>query len=77
VVLLGVPAETARRYVARTVGTVEPVDETRSRLEIGADELEWLARFLLNLPFDFEVVEPGELRSELAEIGRELTATYG
>jgi predicted DNA-binding transcriptional regulator YafY len=77
VVDLGVPAETARLYVARTVGTVEPVDETRSRLEIGADELEWLARFLLNLPFDFEVVEPGELRSELAEIGRELAATYG
>lgn len=77
VVTLHVPVEEARRHVPRTIGTVEPIDETMSRLELGADELDWLARFLLNLPFRFEVVEPLELRSELASIGRRLAETYG
>lgn len=76
-VLLGVPADRAVREVAPTVGTVEPVDDTSSRLIIGADELDWLARFLLGLSFDFEVESPDELRAVFSSIGRRLIARYG
>jgi predicted DNA-binding transcriptional regulator YafY len=45
-------------------------------LEIGADDVGWLARFLLNLPFEFRVEGPAELRAELASIGRSLASSY-
>jgi predicted DNA-binding transcriptional regulator YafY len=75
-VTLMVPAEEASRHIARTVGSVEPVDGATSRLVIGADELGWLARFLLNLPFPFHVDEPADLRDELARVGRTLVEAY-
>jgi predicted DNA-binding transcriptional regulator YafY len=77
VVDLAVPLERATRSIPRTVGTLEAIDPERCRLTIGADELDWLARFLLNLPFDFEVIEPDGLRSQLAAIGQGLMADYG
>lgn len=73
---LDVSVDVAGRYIAPTVGLVER-DGDGSRLSIGADDLGWLARFLLNLPFGSEVVAPEELRSEMARIGSELRATYG
>jgi predicted DNA-binding transcriptional regulator YafY len=75
-VILKTDPEDARRHIAANVGTVEPQGKTRSRLVIGADEIGWLARYLLSLPFEFEVVEPVELRDELAAVGRRLAATY-
>jgi hypothetical protein len=58
------------------VGVVEPVDEATSRLIIGADEMSWLARFLLGLSMAFEVEGPPELRAELARIGVDLTQRF-
>jgi hypothetical protein len=58
------------------VGSVVPIGDEVSRLEIGADDLGWVARYLLNLPFEFEVEEPDELCAELASIGRRLTTAY-
>jgi hypothetical protein len=58
------------------VGSVEPIDESSSRLIIGADEIGWLARFLLNLPFGFLVEEPDLLRDELGRVGENLASTY-
>jgi predicted DNA-binding transcriptional regulator YafY len=76
VVTLYAPLERASRSIPRTVGSLESLDSESSRLVIGADDLDWLARFLLNLPFGFEVVEPEGLKSELADIGRQLVADY-
>jgi predicted DNA-binding transcriptional regulator YafY len=76
-VTLMVPSEEAVRHIARTVGSVEPIDSKTSRLVIGADELGWLARFLLNLPFEFVVEAPEELRDHLAAVGRKLVTAYG
>lgn len=75
-VRLDVSVEVAARYIAPTVGLVEE-DGDGSRLLIGADDLGWLARFLLNLPFNSEVVAPDTLRSEMARIGSVLQAKYG
>jgi len=75
-VLLRVPADVALREISPTLGTVEPVDDETCRLVIGADEIGWLARYLLSLPFPFEVEEPRSLAEELVEIGEQLIASY-
>ena len=68
--------EQAKRVIPGTVGALEAIGDQECRLVIGADEIGWLARFLLGLPFRFTVEEPAELGTELAEIGRRLAATY-
>jgi predicted DNA-binding transcriptional regulator YafY len=66
----------AEREIAPTVGTLEHVDETTSRLVIGADEIDWLVRYLLGLSFQFDVEEPQELRDALAETGAALVDRF-
>lgn len=75
-VILKTAEEDARRHIPANVGTIEPRGKTRCRLVIGADEVGWLARYLLSLPFDFEVIEPDELRAKLGQIGERLSAAY-
>jgi len=75
-VILHVPAARAERSIPATVGAIEPIDEASSRLIIGADEISWLARYLLSLSFGFEVESPEELRAELTAIARELLGRY-
>jgi hypothetical protein len=72
---MDVAADVATRFIPVTVGVVEPAGEG-SVLHIGADDVTWLARFLLNLPFPLEAESPPELRAELARIGREVYDTY-
>lgn len=74
---LGVSAEVAEREIAPTVGTIEPIDDDSSRLTIGADEIDWLVRYLLSLPFAFDVEEPSELRDALALVGSDLVRRFG
>ena len=76
-VVLYVPVTVAKRHIAPMVGTVEAIDEASSRLLIGADEMEWLARFLLSLPVEFAIEDPPELRAELASIGGRLIDRFG
>lgn len=75
-VLLHASAERARREISPRVGTVEPIDGASCRLIIGADEMRWLARYLLSLSMEFEVESPDELRAELVSIGRELAKRF-
>ncbi|HEU4319954.1 MAG TPA: YafY family protein [Acidimicrobiia bacterium] len=75
-VVLDADEAEARRVVAPTVGTIEPIDGESSRLIIGADEISWLTRYLLSLPFRFEVEEPPELREALADFGRTLVQRF-
>jgi len=53
------------------VGTVDEVDG-ETILRIGANELDWLARYVAGLPFDAEVRRPPELRAALRARGRRL-----
>lgn len=75
-VIVHVPADLASRYIAPTIGTVEPIDDENSRLVIGADEMEWLARYLISLPLPFDVESPQELRDELSALGRDLAERF-
>ena len=76
VVRLRTTLQRARQSIAPTVGSVSADGEDGCLLEIGADDVGWLARFLLNLPFEFQVEGPAELRAELASIGRSLASSY-
>lgn len=75
-VVVHAPISRAEREIAPTVGTLEPIDDDSCRLVIGADDMGWLARYLLSLSMPFEVEDPPELRLELARIGEELTRRY-
>ena len=56
------------------MGALETLSDDTTRLVIGADDMSWLARYLLGLPWEFEVESPEELRKELRKIGRRLLA---
>ena len=75
-VVLRVDADQAGRFIPPTIGTVEPIDTGSSRLIIGADDLMWLARYLVGLPVDLEVEEPVDLRQTLAKFGQDLVSRY-
>lgn len=75
-VRLHVSHEEAARFIAPTVGSLEPAGANRCILVIGADDLGWLARYLLGFPFRFTVVEPAELGTELGKIGKWLARAY-
>lgn len=75
-VVLETSLERAQREVAPTVGTLAAIDEKTTRLSIGADDMGWLARFLLGLSMKFEVESPPELKKELAQMGRGLVERY-
>lgn len=75
-IVLHTPAQRAERMIAPTVGTVEEIDDEKCRLVIGADEMTWLARYLLSLPVEFDVEEPQALRAELASMGEKLTRRF-
>jgi len=70
VVDLDASVETALEEVPVSMGVIEAAP-TGSRLRIGGD-IDWIARFLVNLPFGFRVVEPPELRAELRALGERL-----
>lgn len=75
-VVLHTSLDRARQVIPGTVGAIEAISEEECRLIIGADEIGWLARFLLGLPYRFTVEEPSALSAELGDIGRRLVATY-
>ncbi|HEX6352742.1 YafY family protein [Actinophytocola sp.] len=65
VVVLALPAA----EVPPHLGTVEPVDEHRSRVRAGADTLEWLAFRFATAGCEFTVEEPPELVDYLRKLG--------
>jgi predicted DNA-binding transcriptional regulator YafY len=76
-VRLEAPAAWAARAVPPTVGQVVPDGADASLLRIGADDLDWLARYLVGLTCELEVLEPPELVTALRELGRQLASTTG
>jgi predicted DNA-binding transcriptional regulator YafY len=72
-VVLHTTLEDAESVIARTIGAVEEV-AGEVILRFGANEVDWLARYLAGLPFDSEVRSPPEVRSALRDLGRRLQA---
>jgi predicted DNA-binding transcriptional regulator YafY len=71
------PAAEVRRRLRGDVGVVRTVGDGAAVVELGAETLEWLAGYLVELGLDFEVEEPAELRDYLAALGRRLAERHG
>ena len=54
-----------------TVAVIEHSDATSTTIRIGGGA-PWIAHYLAGLPWEFEVVEPEEVRDELRALGRRL-----
>lgn len=66
-VLLTAPLEEAREWISPIVGTL---DETPDGLllRIQADNLRWMAHYLLGLPWPFQVLKPVELQGAFRQL---------
>ncbi|HUG86691.1 MAG TPA: YafY family protein [Euzebya sp.] len=65
----------AARRVPPTVGRLLVDTDTTTILRIGADDLDWLARYLVGLTCDLEVLDPPRLVGAINELGNKLRTT--
>ncbi len=70
------PVHEVAAEIAPTIGVcrTDPDVAERTLVEIGGDD-EWIARFVVGLPFAFEVIEPATLRDELRRLGKRIAAS--
>lgn len=69
-VLLRADITTAQREIFETIGALEPAGDS-TLLRAQADDLDWFARELSRLPFEFEIRQPDALRAALlAQVAR-------
>jgi len=70
-VLLYTDLDRARRETFDTIGVFTPEGEA-VRLSARTDDLDWFARELARLPFDFAILTPPALRAALRRQGERL-----
>ncbi len=72
-VCLPVPPAIAAQEISPAVGVIETTDADAEEtlVRIGGD-LDWIARYLVSLPFPAEVRDPPELRTELRRLARRI-----
>ncbi|HEY3506425.1 MAG TPA: YafY family protein [Actinocatenispora sp.] len=71
-VIVHAPAEQLAEWINAAIGTITPIDDTRCRLDTGADSIEALAVHLGLLGVDFTVTKP----AKLVELVRALAGRY-
>jgi predicted DNA-binding transcriptional regulator YafY len=75
-VLLETDLATAQKCLVPYVGVLECADDG-VLLRAQADNLDWIARELARLPFEFSVRSPASLRTEIVKIGKRLQRIAG
>jgi predicted DNA-binding transcriptional regulator YafY len=70
------PAHVAAQHIAPTIGVIEPVDDSSCVVTIGGDA-DWIARYLISLEVEFDVLEPPEVKDELRALAAGLLARLG
>lgn len=75
-VWLDAPLEPARRAIPAEFGELQ-AEARGTRLRVQADDLEWVARLLAGLRFDFRIVKPAALRRALAAHAQALLKRSG
>jgi predicted DNA-binding transcriptional regulator YafY len=73
---VAISADVLIRRVPADIGIVKADGPDASVLTLGADDLEWIAGRLVGYGFEFEVVDPPELRQYLAELGTRLVSAH-
>jgi predicted DNA-binding transcriptional regulator YafY len=75
-VLVDAPIDEVSKRISPRLAELEPEGKT-TRLELGADSLEWAAGLLAGLNADFRVVRPEELRAHVGELAARLARAAG
>ncbi|HKJ12749.1 MAG TPA: YafY family protein [Ornithinimicrobium sp.] len=76
-VRLHAPAERVRERVPPQVGRVEDQNDGWCVLEVGGDDLDWLALHIAALGFEAEILQPDGLREAVAGLARRLATMAG
>jgi hypothetical protein len=76
-VLVDATVEETSRWVPRSLGRLEPDEESRTRLRAMTDEPDWYARQLAAIPAPFRVIGSRELQRATAALGRRLAQAGG
>lgn len=80
-VVIAAPAGRVRPHVPARAGVVTELDDSRCAVEGGGDSLRWMAwhvvQIALAAPGPLVSIEPEELRTEMALLGKDVTAMAG
>jgi predicted DNA-binding transcriptional regulator YafY len=76
-VRVAAPSDEVGRRVDPAAAVVKPDGAGASLVELGAERLEWIAGYLVEQGWDFEVLEPVELRDYVTALGRRLSEAHG
>lgn len=71
-VLVDATIEQTSRWVPRSLGCLEPDEESRTRLRATTDEPDWYARQLAAIPAPFRVIGSPELQRATVALGQRL-----
>jgi predicted DNA-binding transcriptional regulator YafY len=77
VVVVKAPLDEVAPIIAPHVGVLAAEGATTTLLELGIDDFEWLAGYLIGLGLDFEVRQPAALRAYMATLGARLSEVHG
>ncbi len=69
--------EGVRRWITPAIGTLEPVDDQRTRLTGTTSNPHWYAQQLVLVPYPFQIISGDEVRQAARELGRQLLAAAG
>ena len=75
--LVDATIEETSRWVPRSLGRLEPDEESRTRLRATTDEPDWYARQLAAIPAPFRVIGSPELQRATAALGQRLVQASG
>jgi predicted DNA-binding transcriptional regulator YafY len=73
-VVLDAPLDVVSRYMPRSLGSLEPVDEVSCRLRATTSSPAWYAQQLAGFPVACRIAGGPELRDAAREVGRRLLA---
>jgi predicted DNA-binding transcriptional regulator YafY len=76
VVSLNAPLEDAARLISPYTAVLEREGD-RTRVQLGFDDFDWVAGYLIGLGLEFEVVEPDELRRHMTALAERLSRVHG
>jgi len=76
VVLVKAPLSEVATVVPPHVGILSEEGTTATLLEVGIDDFDWLASYLIGLRLDFEVRAPEDLRAYMVTLGARLAEAH-